>query len=158
MNDGLAQFEKFVRSAKNIGPSSTAGKDGTHPFDERNIHPEIAKVSLNLFDNGHYSQSTFEAFKLLDNTVKDLSSISESGFKLMMAAFNETAPKIELNKLITASDKDEQLGFRHIFAGVMAAIRNPRGHEIKTDTIDLCLDHLSVASVLFRTLENRAAP
>lgn len=43
------------------------------------------------------------------------------------------------------SDKDEQEGFRYIFAGIMSSIRNPRGHDNLPDPIDLCLDHLSVA-------------
>jgi hypothetical protein len=57
------------------------------------------------------------------------------------------------------SERDEQSGFRFIFAGSMAAIRNPRGHEVNLpDTIDLCLDHLSFASVLLRRLDNRVFP
>lgn len=76
----------------------------------------------------------------------------------MMAAFSETTPKIKLNDLGTMSEKDEQRGFRYIFAGSMAGIRNPRGHDIKSDPIDLCLDHLSVASVLLRTFEKRKSP
>ena len=129
-----------------------------HPFDERNIHPSIGMVSQELFDNGHYSQATFEAFKFLDNTVKAISGVNESGQKLMMAAFADTNPKIQLNDLASTSDKDEQSGFRFIFAGSMSAIRNPRGHELKTDPIDLCLDHLTFASVLLRRLEKRKLP
>jgi uncharacterized protein (TIGR02391 family) len=129
-----------------------------HPFDERNIHPDIANVSLKLFDDGHYAQATFEAFKLLDNQIRDISGIQDSGYKLMMAAFNGENPKIKLNDLVTTSDKDEQMGFRYVFAGSMSAIRNPRGHDIRADSIDLCLDHLSFASVLLRTFENRKSP
>lgn len=129
-----------------------------HPFDERNIHPEISAVAIKLFDDGYYSQATFEAFKLLDQKVKTTAGITDSGFNLMMAAFNEKNPKIKLTNLSTTSEFDEQLGFRHIFAGAMSAIRNPRGHEIVADPIDLCLDHLSVASVLLRTFDNRKAP
>ncbi|MDZ4381311.1 MAG: TIGR02391 family protein [Parvibaculum sp.] len=154
MNDSLTAFERIVREAKHVGPRSSSAVREVHPFDERNIHPEIAAVALQLFDDGHYSQATFEAFKLLDNKVKDMSGIQESGYKLMMAAFSETNPRIKLNNLLTTSDKDEQMGFRYIFAGSMSAIRNPRGHDIRTDPIDLCLDHLSFASVLLRTLNN----
>ncbi len=158
MSDPLSSFERFVRNAKHVGPPISPEACQVHPFDERNIHPDIATVSLKLFDDGHYSQATFEAFKLLDNKVKDVSGIQDSGYKLMMAAFNEGNPKIKLNDLLTTSDKDEQMGFRHVFAGSMSAIRNPRGHDIRTDPIDLCLDHLSFASVLLRTFENRRSP
>ncbi len=155
----LKHFEQIARTAKNVGKLEAAETIAIHPFDERNIHPDIGKVSQELFDNGHYSQATFEAFKLLDKKVKTVAgNKKESGYKLMMDAFNEANPKIKLTDLGTQSEIDEQNGFRFIFAGSMWAIRNPRGHEILTDPIDLCLDHLSFASVLLRTLENRKAP
>lgn len=158
MSEALTLFERIARAAKNVGQPSVAESRGVHPFDERNIHPEIAGVSLKLFDNGHYSQATFEAFKYLDVQVKELSGINDSGYKLMMAAFAEAAPKIKLTDLVTSSDIDEQIGFKFIFAGVMSAIRNPRGHDITSDPIDRCLDHLSVASVLLRRMEERKEP
>jgi uncharacterized protein (TIGR02391 family) len=158
MSDSLASFERFVRNAKHFGQRISAGSRELHPFDERNIHPDIVNISIELFDDGHYAQATFETFKLLDKKVRDVSGIQDSGYKLMMAAFNEANPKIKLNDLLTPSDKDEQMGFRYIFAGSMSAIRNPRGHDIRIDPIDLCLDHLSFASVLLRTFENRKSP
>lgn len=158
MNNALDQFETIARRIRNFGYSRTIELSAIHPFDERNIHPDIAAVSLKLFDDGHYSQATFEAFKLVDNKVKALSGVAESGQKLMMAAFDVGNPRIRLNELKTESDKDEQGGYRFMFAGSMSAIRNPRGHEIKIDPVDLCLDHLSVASALLRTLEGRVWP
>lgn len=159
MSDALSSFERIARTAKNIGERGEADDQlPTHPFDQRNVHPDIVNVCQKLFDDGHYSQATFEAFKFLDNEVKKVSAGSESGFKLMMDVFNENKPKIKLTDLATTSEKDEQMGYRFIFAGVMSAIRNPRGHDIATDTIDRCLDHLSVASVLLRRLEDRKSP
>ncbi|OWJ68470.1 TIGR02391 family protein [Inquilinus limosus] len=158
MSEALKLFEKIARGAKNVGQPSASENRSVHPFDERNIHPEITSVSLKLFDNGHYSQATFEAFKYLDIQVKKLSGINDSGYKLMMAAFAEASPKIKLTNLATSSDIDEQMGFKFIFAGVMSAIRNPRGHDITSDPIDRCLDHLSVASVLLRRIEERIEP
>ena len=153
MSDALTIFERIARVAKNIGQPAASESGGVHPFDERNIHTDISSLSLKLFDDGHYAQATFEAFKLIDNRVKAISGIEDTGFGLMMNAFNETGPKIKLTELTTMSDKDEQRGFRYVFAGSMAGIRNPRGHDNRTDPIDLCLDHLSFASVLLRTLE-----
>ena len=118
----------------------------------------LQRFSQALFDNGHYSQATFEAFKLLDLEVGRLSGVKESGFKLMMEAFNEKAPKIQLTDLKSVSATDEQLGYRFIFAGAMSAIRNPRGHDITLDPIHRCLDHLSMASVLLRRIEDRLTP
>ncbi len=152
MSNSLSYFERIVRTTCGLGTRSGETEEIIHPFDERNIHPEISAVSQNLFDNGHYAQATFEAFKLIDNKVRSASQIKESGYKLMMAAFSETNPKIKLTHLGSTSEVDEQLGYKHMFAGAMSAIRNPRGHEISNDHIDACLDHLSLASVLLRRL------
>ena len=155
MSSPLTFFERIARVAGEISYGTEDEHDQSHPFDERNIHPEISNVALKLFNNGHYSQATFEAFKYVDNSVKKLAGINESGFKLMMTAFAQENPKIRLTALSTQSEIDEQSGFKFIFAGSMSAIRNPRGHDITTDPIDRCLDHLSFASVLLRRLEDR---
>lgn len=152
------RFERIARVVRNVGQPAFPESRDVHPFDERNIHPDISGVSIKLFDDGHYAQATFEAFKYIDNQVKVISGIDDTGFNLMMNAFNETGTQIKLTDLKTMSDKDEQRGFRYIFAGTMSGIRNPRGHDNRIDPIDLCLDHLSVASVLLRTLEGRKAP
>lgn len=159
MNDIFQKFEAVVRATVCSEGDATNAEAPTHPFEQRNIHPLVADVSLELFDDGHYSQATFEAFKRLDKEVAALSGLKNgSGYKLMMQALNEEKPLISLNPMSTSSHKDEQLGMKNIFAGAMSAIRNPRGHENLTDQIDVCLDHLSLASSLFRVLDGRSAP
>lgn len=72
----------------------------------------------------------------------------------MMQVFNEVSPKINITPCSTDSEKDEQRGYRHLFAGAMAGIRNPRGHEhSKYDNPNDCLDYLALASALLRRLE-----
>jgi uncharacterized protein (TIGR02391 family) len=108
-----------------------------------------------LFDDGHWEHATFEAFKFIEVEVKRISKIRGStGFALMMDAFKETDAKVDLNDLVTDSDINEQKGYRHIFAGVSAGIRNPRGHEVDLgDTPIECLDYLALASLLLRKLD-----
>lgn len=158
MVKALGQFEKIVRMSGKLAVGQIVTDDETHPFDQRNVHPDISKVSKRLFDDGHFSQATFEAFKLVDNRVKKIAKSRDSGQKLMMAAFSEKDPKIKLTNLSSVSEEDEQAGFKFIFAGAMGAIRNPRGHENKIDPIERSLDHLSLASVLLRRLEERVSP
>lgn len=75
----------------------------------------------------------------------------------MMKAFDENNPTLRLNPGATDSERDEQFGYRYIFAGAQSGIRNPRGHEVDIpDDPDTCLDHLSVASVLLRKLDAAA--
>jgi len=159
MSNSLNIFRTIVDrvSEYNEYNGSTNSED-VHPFDARNIHPEITKSSLKLFNDGHYSQATFEAYKFVDKLVSKTAGSRSSGYKLMMDVFNENAPKIKLNKLASTSEIDEQMGYKFIFAGAASGIRNPRGHEVNLpDSVDTCLDHLSLASLLLRALDKKVS-
>ena len=156
MFKAFQQFESIARRAIEFTEKKAEIEVDLHPFDERNIHPSIVNLTKKLFDDGYYSQATFEAFKYIDKEIHQLSSINESGYKLMMQAFNEASPKIKLTNLSNTSEKDEQEGYKFIFAGSVLAIRNPRGHEYSVkETLDECLDHLSLASLLKRRLDKK---
>ena len=153
MVDALTWLERAARAATRVVEAEPP-KVTEHPFVQRNVHGAFPNVVRRLFDDGHYSQATFEAFKYVDNTVKKLAGIDKSGRALMMEALKEAAPLIQLTPLADETDRNEQEGFKFIFAGSMVAIRNPRGHEhAVADSIDTCLDHLGVASLLLRRLE-----
>jgi uncharacterized protein (TIGR02391 family) len=154
MLNRLSFFEKIVRRISAGIEKPETDDRPLHPFEIRNIHPRFPKIVRDLFDNGHFAQATFEAYKFIDKEVQRHSGLQETGFKLMLVAFSENSPIIKLTKVSTQSEKDEQKGYQFLFAGCVLAIRNPRGHEygIKDD-IDSCLDHLSLASILVRRLE-----
>lgn len=154
MDDEFRRFERVARRAFLFTSGKREIERTLHPFDERNIHTRLPAKVRELFDDGHYAEATFTAFKFLDKEVQRLSGSTESGFKLMMAALNEASPLVRLTPCVTTTDKDEQKGYQFLFAGSMLAIRNPRGHEYAVvDSPDACLDHLSLASVLLRRLE-----
>jgi uncharacterized protein (TIGR02391 family) len=159
MPSSLDQFEAIARTLAQMpgkGPTARPNADAPllHSFDSRNIHPGLPAKVRKLFDDGYYAEATFLAFKYLDKQVRKHSRLSESGYKLMMAAFDESNPKLQLTPLKTESDRDEQRGYRFVFAGGVQAIRNPRGHEDSVvDAPDVCLDHLGFVSMLLRRLE-----
>jgi uncharacterized protein (TIGR02391 family) len=154
MPNRITTFERIVRKVGGFKRIPPERAEVVHPFDSRDIHPKLPQDVRDLFDDGHYAQATFEAFKYVDNEIQRLSGDSESGFKLMMKVFPENSPLIRLTPCITTSEKDEQKGYQFLFAGSILAIRNPRGHEhsVKDDP-DTCMDHLSLASLLLRRLE-----
>ena len=153
MSEVLGQFERIARRAGELTDTPTQSEEWTHPFEERNIHPHLPTVVNQLFDDGYFSQSTFEAFKFLDQEVRRISGSSDSGFKLMTRVFAEQTPLVRLTPLSTVSEKDEQKGFQFLFAGSVLALRNPRGHEVALpDSPDECLDHLALVSLLLRRL------
>lgn len=150
----LSQFERIARGAHAFTEAGSASNSSEHPFDERNIHSDLPEDVRKLFDNGHYAQATFEALKYLDEEVQRISGDSDFGKSLMMRVFGGTPPKLRLNPGMTASEQSEQEGFKFIFAGAMAGIRNPRGHKSGiVDDPDTCLDHLSLTSMLLRKIE-----
>jgi uncharacterized protein (TIGR02391 family) len=150
----LNRFERIARQAYRFTQVETRDLAIQHPFEQRDVHDSLPEIVRTLFDNGHYSQATFEAFKYLDKVIQKIAASTESGFKLMMQAFAGTPPSVVLNANTTTSEQDEQKGFKFVFAGAMLAIRNPRGHEHSmNDSPDQCLDHLSLASLLLRRLE-----
>lgn len=119
------------------------------------IHPEIKKTSSKLFEDGYYAEAIFNAFKKLNNLVKKKSNkTSLDGKNLMLTVFSKDNPVLKFNDLKTISDKDEQEGFMHLFAGAVQGIRNPKGHEdiIQKDKIR-AREYLIFASLLAKRLD-----
>lgn len=128
---------------------------GIKLLEERGIHSDIIKVSGQLFEDGHYSQAIFEAYKEINNLVKRKSGLSNlDGRNLMSQAFKLPTPILQLNKLLTDSDKDEQEGFMFLFMGAIVGIRNPKAHDhvIQSDPI-ITLEYLSFASLLAKRID-----
>jgi uncharacterized protein (TIGR02391 family) len=159
MANSFEHFERIARKASLFDEKEAIAESQLHPFDRRNIHPSLPSKVRTLFDDGHYADATFTAFKYVDKKVQQHAKLRESGFKLMMAAFDKTKPRIQLTPLSNESENDEQEGFRFIFAGGTMAIRNPRGHEVEVrEDPDTCLDHLAFVSLLLRRLEQAGFP
>lgn len=162
----LGRFERFTRATGGLeglslnsalagGTEIAAEAEEPHPFESRNIHPDLPAKVRALFDDGHWEESVFQAFKFIENEVRRLSGLAgKTGYALMMDAFNENNALIKINALSSQSEIDEQKGYRSMFAGASTGIRNPRGHEVDLgDTLDEALDYLAFASLLLRRLD-----
>ncbi|MEM2111806.1 MAG: TIGR02391 family protein [Candidatus Bathyarchaeia archaeon] len=129
-------------------------------FDSLQLHSVIRKASEGLFKDGHYAQAIFDACKALINYVK-----RESGEKLIDGTdlmgkvfsikWNERTnqitrkPVLQLNKLRSREDIDEQMGFMHLFMGSVLGIRNPKAHaEIEQKDPFKALEYLAFLSLL----------
>src|SRR5689334_11040199 len=124
MPSSLRKFEAIARALARFQPAALPALEAPapDPFESRNIHPDLPAKVRALFDDGHYPEATSLAFKHLDKKVQKHSGLTESGHKLMMAAFDGATPRVKLNPLVTTSEKDEQNGYRFIFAGGMQGI------------------------------------
>lgn len=122
---------------------------------ELKLHPRVLAASGKLFRDRHYSQAAFEAFKTLEEYVREKSGRSEYGEYLMSKVFNEDRPILRIKYSRSDTSRDEQRGFKFIFMGAMVGIRNPKGHHtiIQRDKART-LQYLALASLLFKTVDD----
>ena len=164
-------YRYWVRTAKNIQqdvdatglgrlPQSLDYGDGSQrslleQFDDRVTNISLCAASRKLFADGHFARAVEEAFKCLNNAVKDKSGITDrDGADLMRRAFSSNFPVLTLNAFQSRSEKDEQQGYMDIFAGSMTGIRNPRAHENDlVDEPEVALELLAIANHLMRRLD-----
>lgn len=154
MANRFERFKQIARRAYRFTEAETTKSEGGHPFNARNVHADLPGEVRRLFDNGHFAHATLEAFKFVDEEMQRISGSSDYGSRLMMRVLGGSSPVVKLNPGMTKSEKSEQEGFKLLFTGAMLAIRNPRGHTSGlSDDPDTCLDHLSLASLLLRRLD-----
>jgi len=123
-------------------------------FDAMQFHPKVIKVSESLFRTGNYPSAIFEAFKAVHNYVQEKTGLTLDGVNLMEKVFNENKPILQLNEMLTPSDKNEQKGFKYLFMGSQMGIRNPKAHEnIKQEDSNKALEYLGIASLLMRRVD-----
>ena len=123
-------------------------------FDNQITSTGLVRCTRALFADGYYSGAVEKAFVYLENLVKQQSGLSDKyGSSLMKTVFSTRNPLIGLNAGATDSDRDEQLGYMEIFAGVMTGIRNPRAHSHDwVDKPEVALELLVVANHLARKI------
>ena len=148
---------KFVDAfAKFFDENEDTLLERPHQFEERDIHPKIEEKCKKIFDDGHYSHTTFEACKLLEERVRELANSDKIGTRLMTDVFSVNNPILLLSNLSGQNQENEQQGFMDLFRGIIAGIKNPRSHKAGiNENIDQCLDHLSLVSMLMRKLDDR---
>ena len=125
-------------------------------FEELITDNQLQQASGPLFRDSHYARAVEEAFKCLNNAVKEKSGITQQdGAGLMRTAFSAHSPVLRLNAFESASEKDEQQGYMDIFAGSMTGIRNPRAHDHQLiDEPEAALELLVLANHLMRKLDS----
>ena len=124
-------------------------------FDSLKFNTKIVEVSRQLFFDGHYAQAIFEAFKLLEEIVREKSGCTDLfGKNLMAHVFNEKNPKIRVLEG-GEFDEDVQEGFKFLFMGASQGIRNYKAHHnvIQQDPF-ITLEYLGFASFLLKRIDS----
>ena len=163
LNDYETALKSVIQKHETLGvqaePAAVAKFEDTtglpiQIFDKMQFHPKVIQVSEYPFKTGNYSSAIFEAFKAVHNYVQDKTGLTLDGVNLMEKVFNENKPILQLNELLTKSDRDEQKGFKYLFMGSQMGIRNPQAHEIvKPEEQNRALEYLGIASLLMRIID-----
>ena len=119
------------------------------------LHPDIQRVSEKLYWDGSYAEAACNAFIEINARVKKLyqtlcsdDTNPPDGQALMNKVFADKEPIIETADRSTQTGRDIHMGTRFLFAGAMAALRNPKAHEnIELEKKD-CMRRLIFASML----------
>ena len=171
MLDRIRQFQKALVElgvARNIlalpAPKTllledhtSESEDGTTIFGTVVTEPEISTVSRDLYASGHYNLSVSEAFKAIDKYIEGRTKSGLSGTSLMRDAFKPKGPKLAWSDRLSQSEKDEQEGYDHMYAGAMLGIRNPTTHEFDwIDNQEVALELLIFAQHLLRKAKSAA--
>lgn len=117
------------------------------------LHPEIARASSKLYQDGHYANAVEAAVKRLNGLVRMRSDLEFDGTTLMERAFNPSNPVLKFNSLSDQSDRDEQKGFMMMFSGAVSGLRNPRAHGFIQDDPERALEFIAFVSLLAKLLE-----
>jgi uncharacterized protein (TIGR02391 family) len=154
---GSVGHYRYIQKCKSHNNRTSDPKivSGSTILSDVGIHPRIIKVSGQLFTDGHYSLAIFEAFKGVNNYVKEKSGLTNNdGRDLMAQAFKLSSPKLRWSKLLTESEKNEQEGFMLLFMGAIVGIRNPKAHDhvVQMDKVKT-IEYLAFASLLIKRVD-----
>ena len=147
-------LEREMEVASIVKPGVSVAEELNRLFDGMQFHPRVIAASKSLFETGHYALAIFEAFKAVNNFVKQKTGLSLDGKDLMAKVFRKEEPIIKLNELKTRTEQDEQEGYKFLFMGAMVGIRNPKAHDniVQTDPYRT-LEYLGFASLLMKRIE-----
>jgi len=141
------------RKLKNKEPQRDETKRPIGPY---SLHPEIDRVSSDLFRDGHLREAVANSFIQVIEAVKRKSGVPSDGDDLMNKAFSfekGRPPIVRFNGLASDADRDEQRGVYFLFKGVVQ-LRNKKAHVIESLTdSSRAHDYLALASLLMRLLD-----
>ena len=144
--------------ARRIEPPATprgAPEDPLTLYDQLVTAPTLRAATRQLVADRYYALAVLEAYKCLNNVVKERARSSADGAALMRSVFSPQNPVLRLNDLRSETKRNQQQGYMEIFAGCMVGIRNPRAHEHQyADEADVALEMLMWANHLMRITMN----
>ncbi|MFQ5915578.1 MAG: TIGR02391 family protein [Nitrospinota bacterium] len=117
----------------------------------QHLHPIINRASSSLFEHRHYPQAVFEAAKALERFIQEKTKLELSGRNLMQRVFKAKNPMIKINDGNSESKRNEREGFALLYEGIIPGIRNPKAHDLVSQTSRIkAFEYLAFLSLLAR--------
>jgi uncharacterized protein (TIGR02391 family) len=161
VRDGNLVIGEPDRTRRPATPSVDEERDAPASVYPGTLHPSLDKPGRLLID-GHPVQGAVEAMQLVEARIKELAARggplpddTRYGHRLATYAFNPSnGPILNATRSVHGRDDGEQDGWKFLFMGAMAALRNPLAHKAYQPTDPVEASELIVfASMLMRSLD-----
>jgi uncharacterized protein (TIGR02391 family) len=98
------------------------------------IRADLWQEICTPYEASDYKNAIVNAVHVLTKVLREKTDSELDGYKLAGEALGGKNPKLKINNYQTQSEIDQQEGFAQIIMGLYKGIRNPRSHEIISDT------------------------
>jgi uncharacterized protein (TIGR02391 family) len=125
-------------------------------FPKALLHPAIAADVSAALGRGDFSTAVREAFTTVEIAVREVGGFTHDdyGADLMRRAFNSSNGPLTDKTL----PENERKGYEHLFAGAIAAFKNPHSHrKLAIEDMRVALDQVLLASHLLRIVDTAKA-
>jgi uncharacterized protein (TIGR02391 family) len=124
-------------------------------FPKQLLHPSIAAEVSGALHRGDFSSAVRDAFTMVEISVREAGGFTHDdlGVDLMRKAFSaNNGPLADMSL-----PENERKGFEHLFAGAIAAMKNPHSHrKVTIEDMRVALDQVLLASHLLRIIDAAA--
>lgn len=150
-----AKFQS-IDSAATISEAHTKADKFSYKLELRNTHSEIFKYCKSELFTENYFHAVFEAVKSIADRLRTITHIQEDGQKLVDKVFSVNLALVQINDLITETDRNEHNGLANIIRGLFGMIRNPTAHTPKIKFVieeDEALEIMTIVSFVHKKLD-----
>jgi len=122
------------------------------------ISERLWQAVRGTYEAGNYSGAILDSIYFLSDVIRDKSGMESDGAQLVNAALSGANPIIKINSLHTQTDQDEQKGIHLLLMGIYSAIRNPRSHEKRSDSVETANAIICFVDYLLSLIDKARSP
>jgi len=122
----------------------------------RKAHPDVLRFCQAELLQDNYFHAVFEATKSIADKIREKSSLTSDGNKLVDEAFGGNPPLLAFNTLQTETERSEHTGLMNLLKGLFGTFRNTTAHVPKIKWVideQDAVDMLTFTSLLHRRLD-----